>query len=65
LLADINKTVCKQFNAINLLGIRKRLLVLIGTDKKVLWTDSTLTVTYIKTVEILEKAKLLSIKEMT
>jgi len=65
LLADTDKTVCKQFNAINLLGIRKRLLVLIGTDKKVLWTDSTLTVTYIKTGEILEKAKLLSIKEMT
>jgi len=65
LLSDTDKTVCKQFNAINLLGIRKRLLVLIGTDKKVLWTDSTLTVTYIRTGEILEKAKLLSIKEMT
>ena len=65
LLSDTDKTVCKQFNAINLLGIRKRLLVLIGTDKKVLWTDSTLTITYIKTREILEKANLLSIKEMT
>jgi peroxiredoxin len=65
LLADTTKTVSKQFNAINLFGIRKRLLVLIGTDKTILWTDSTLTVTYIKTGEILKKAQLLSIKEMT
>ena len=65
LLSDTAKTVSKQFDAINLFGMRKRLLVLIGTNKKVLWTDSTLTVTYIKTREILEKAKLLSIKEMT
>jgi len=65
LLADNDKTVSKQFNAINFLGMNKRLLVLIGTDRKVFWTDSTLPVTYIKTVEILEKVKLLSIKEMT
>jgi hypothetical protein len=31
----------------------------------VLWTDSILPVTYIKTDEILEKVKLFSIKEMT
>lgn len=65
LLADVDKTVSKQFNALNFLGISKRLLVLIGTDKKVLWTDSTLSFTYIKTEEILEKVKLSSIKEMT
>jgi len=65
LLADADKTVSKQFNALNFLGINKRLLVLIGTDKKVLWTDSTLSFTYIKTEEILEKVKLSSIKEMT
>jgi len=65
LLADVDKTVSKQFNALNFFGINKRLLVLIGTDKKVLWTDSTLSFTYIKTEEILEKVKLSSIKEMT
>jgi len=65
LLADADKTVSKQFNALNFLGMSKRLLVLIGTDKKVLWTDSTLSFTYIKTEEILEKVKLSSIKEMT
>jgi peroxiredoxin len=65
LLADVDKTVSKQFNALNFLGISKRLLVLIGTDKKVLWTDSTMSITYIKAEEILEKVKLSSIKEMT
>ena len=65
LLADIDKSVSKQCDAINFLGMNKRLLVLIGTDKKVLWIDSTLSITYIKTEEILEKVKLFSIKEMT
>jgi len=65
LLADEDKTVSKQFDAINFLGMNKRMLVLIGTDKKVLWIDSTLSITYIKTEEILEKDKLISIKEMT
>jgi thioredoxin-dependent peroxiredoxin len=65
LLADVDKNVSKQFDAINFLGINKRLLVLIGTDKRILWTDSTLSFTYIKTEEILEKVKSSSIKEMT
>ena len=65
LLADEDKTVSKQFDAVNFLGMNKRLLVLIGTDKKVLWIDSTMSITYIKTEEILEKVKLFSIKEMT
>ena len=65
LLADVDKTVSKMFKAVNFIGMNKRLLVLIGTDKKVLWTDSILPVTYIKTDVILEKVKLFSIKEMT
>ena len=65
LLADVDKTVSKMFEAVNFMGINKRLLVLIGTSKKLLWKDSTLPVTYIKTVEILEKVKFSSIKEMT
>ncbi|MDZ7623198.1 MAG: peroxiredoxin [Ignavibacteriaceae bacterium] len=65
LLADEDKTVSKQFDAINFLGMNKRMLVLIGTDKKVLWTGSTMSITYIKTEEILQKVKQISIKEMT
>ena len=57
LLADEDKKVSKQFNAINFLGMNKRLLVLISTNKRILWTESTLPVTYIKAGEILEKAK--------
>jgi peroxiredoxin len=65
LLADEDKSVSKQFGAINFLGINKRILVLIGTDKRVLWTDSTMSITYIKAKEILEKVRSISIKEMT
>ena len=65
LLADDEKKVSKQFDAINFLGMNKRSLVLIGTDKRILWTDSTLPVTYIKTVEILQKVKDLNMQEMT
>jgi peroxiredoxin len=65
LLADVDKAVSKMFGAVNFIGMNKRLLVLIGTDKKVSWIDSTMSITYIKTDEILEKVKLFSIKEMT
>ncbi len=65
LLADEDREVNRQYNAINFLGMNKRLLVLIGTDRKVLWTASTLPVTFIKTKEIVEKVKLLNSKEMT
>ena len=65
LLADEDRTVSKQFDAVNFLGMSKRLLVLIGTDRKVLWTGSTLSITFIKSEEILEKVKLANSKEMT
>ena len=65
LLADENKKVSKQFNAINFLGINKRTLVLIGIDKCILWTDSTFPATYIRSSEILGRVKALNIKEMT
>ena len=57
ILADEDKKVSRQFNAINFLGMNKRLLVLIGMDKRILWTDSTIPLTYIKASEILEKVK--------
>lgn len=65
LLADVKKQVSRQYNAINFWGINKRLLVLVGTDKKVLWTDSKLSITFTKTGEILQNSKLLIRKEMT
>jgi len=65
LLADEDKKVSRQYDAINFLGTNKRLLVIIGTDRKVLWIASTFALTFIKTKEIVEKVKLLNSKEMT
>jgi peroxiredoxin Q/BCP len=55
LLADKEKEVSRLFGAINFFGTNKRMLVLIGQDKKVIWTDSTIPITYIKSKEILKK----------
>ncbi len=55
LLADEKKEVSRRFDAINIFGTNKRMVVLIGQDKKVIWTDSTIPITYIKSKEILEK----------
>ena len=65
LLSDKDKKVSKQFDAINFLGMPKRLLILINSEKRVLWIGSTLSVTYIKTCEILRIIKLLNCKELT
>jgi peroxiredoxin len=65
LLADDDKKVSRQYNAINFLGMNKRLLVIIGIDRKVFWTASSLPVTFIKTKEIVEKVKSLNSKKMT
>jgi peroxiredoxin len=65
LLTDEDKTVSKLYNAINIIGMRKRHLVLVGTDKKVLWEQSIIPLNYIKSGEILKKVKLLNMKEMT
>ena len=65
LLADVDKEVSRQYDARNFLGMNKRMLLIIGTDRKVLWTASTFPVTFIKTKEIVEKVKLLNSKEMT
>ena len=65
LLADVDKSVSRQYDALNFLGMNKRLLVIIETDSKVLWNASTFPVTFIKSREIVEKVKLLNSKAMT
>ena len=65
LLADEDKKVCKQYDAINFLGMVKRLLVLVGSQKKVLWIGSTLSINFIKTKEIIEKTKSIDSKDLT
>ena len=65
LLADENKIVSKQYNALNLFGMNKRILILIGTNKKVLWIAPTLSINFIKAGEILSRISSLNSKEMT
>ena len=65
LLADEDKKISRQYDAINFMGVTKRLLVVIGTDRKVLWTASTMLLKFVKTKEIVEKVKSLNSKEMT
>ena len=57
LLSDPDKKVSRQFDALNLLGMTKRLLVLIRKDKRVVWTASTLPINFIKTEEIINKTR--------
>lgn len=44
LLADADKSVCRAYGAIGLLGSAKRALVLIGRDGRVLWTRTDLPI---------------------
>ena len=65
LLSDKDKKVSRQFDAVNIFGLIKRKLVLIGPDKRILWIATTLPVTFIKTKEILKNSTLVDSKEMT
>ena len=57
LLIDENKIVSRRFDALNILGINKRKLVLIGTDKKILFEKSSLPVFYFNSEKIIEMLK--------
>lgn len=65
LLADEKKYVSKQYDALNLFGLNKRILILIGTNKKVLWIAPSLPVKFINTSEILSRISSLNSEEMT
>lgn len=65
LLSDEDKKVSREYDALNLFGMNKRMLVLIGKDKKVKWMASTFSFRFIKTEEILKKTNSLDSKEMT
>jgi thioredoxin-dependent peroxiredoxin len=57
LLSDENKDISRRFNALNLLGMNKRRLVLIGTDKKILYEKSSIPVLYFNTDKIISMLK--------
>lgn len=44
LVSDVGGSVCKQYAALNFLGMAKRALVLVGRDGRVLWRRTDLPV---------------------
>jgi peroxiredoxin len=65
ILSDKDKKVSRKFGALNLLGMNKRLLVLVDVSKTVSWISYSLPVNFIRSVEILDKIGSLNSKEMT
>lgn len=57
MLSDETKDISKKFNALSLLGMNKRKLVLIGRDKKILFEKSSIPVFYFSTDKIIEMLK--------
>jgi peroxiredoxin len=62
LLSDGDKKVSAQFDALNLLGQNKRKLVLIGTDKKILYEKTVLSFLYVNAEQIIKSLKELEIR---
>lgn len=61
LLSDVDKKVSRSFDALTLLGLNKRKLVLIDTDKKIKYGQSVAAFRYPGSGYILEKLKKLQI----
>lgn len=57
LLSDADKNVSKLYNAINIFGINKRKLILIDTDKKIIFERTTLSFYFMNSRRILRKVK--------
>ena len=54
MLSDESKEISRYFNALNIFGINKRKVVLIGMDKKILLEKSTLPIFYDNADHLLE-----------
>ena len=57
LLSDVDKNVSKLYNAINVFGINKRKLILIDTDKKIIFERTTMSFYFMNSSRILKKVK--------
>jgi peroxiredoxin Q/BCP len=57
LLSDINKEVSRRYKALNLLGINKRKLILVDTDKRIVFKKSVLPSFYLNGKRILNELK--------
>lgn len=65
LLSDQDKKVSQQYKAINILGINKRKIILINTDKKIIFGKYVLPFFYLNTYRILEKVKVYAMDLLT
>lgn len=61
LLSDENKTISRRFGALNLLGMNKRKLVLIDTNKRILLEEDASYFSYPSADDIISKIELLKI----
>ena len=61
ILSDDKKEIVKKFEAVNILGLTKRKLVLIGKDKKILYEKTTPSLIYISSKKIIDSLKNLNI----
>ena len=57
LLSDVDKVVSKLYNAVNLFGINKRKIVLINTDKKIMFEKTVLPFYYLNSDKIIQEVK--------
>ncbi len=61
ILSDNDKKISKQYEALNLLGQNKRKLVLIDENKKIIYEQTVLSISYLNTDEIISSLKKLKI----
>ncbi|MGA7839182.1 MAG: peroxiredoxin family protein [Ignavibacteriaceae bacterium] len=61
LLVDENKDISRLFGALNLLGMNKRKIILIGTDKKILYEENVSYLNYPTSEDLLRKFEFLNI----
>ncbi|MFN3872434.1 MAG: peroxiredoxin family protein [Ignavibacterium sp.] len=61
ILSDGDKKVSKLFDAINFLGMNKRLIVLVGKDRKVKLIRKMLSINYVSSDELIKEIISLSI----
>jgi len=61
LLVDENKDISRLFGALNFLGMNKRKVILIGTDKKILYEENVSYLNYPTSEDLLRKFEFLNI----
>ena len=57
LLSDELGEISKKFGAVNFFGVNKRMLVLVGKDRKIKYVDSVFPLTYLSKDRIIEELK--------